>query len=515
MPGVAMRGVNPFLRTPGPAMHAAVLVFTALAALLGDPTQRFSLRYRAYETPPTLEWRTANADLVVTARITGVQASSADDQTPTVALTLETIEAIKGDPPATLEVRLADESPRATLARGLAGRMDAGDVDLWFLSLEDGGDIARPIEGGVVASFVFLERSPPVCTPDAWLTRPPPPALTRDGARYDGKAAILDAARRVAAMDLAVGDVEPPVPWERIEAAEWWDWDLVKNYRNSAFRAALIEPWLEPLALAMVHEPARFLPPAEGIATQEDRDARAREETAVRAEGVRLLGMSFPLADHEELFDELRSDWSEVFRADPGLAEPTYRFKAVGAHAERALDQLMYARPITPRRWPMHLFSPRPDAAAIAKAHGPAMEGLAVAEMHLELSGDQNPEYLQLWVPAAGAGARYLDLERLRTEGAHAVAMALFRHEDGAYRHTFHRVAGPGGFSLTLHEHDGRPMLLIREGDSWDTRTAYGWWPSEDGDGAWAWSARAGDWDYETATFTPTGAVASIRSAGR
>ncbi|MEQ9097447.1 MAG: hypothetical protein RIE32_14425 [Phycisphaerales bacterium] len=494
-------------------MHAAAIVLTVLAALVADPTQRFGLSHRAYEEPPTLEWRTANANLVVTARIAGVRASSADDQPHTVALTLETLEAIKGDPPATLEVRLADESPRATLAEGLAGRMDAGDVDLWFLSWNDGADIAEPIEGGVVASFVFLTNPPEVGTPESWLTWPPPPALTKDGARYDGSAAILDAARRIAAMDLAIGDVEPPVPWERIEAAEWWDWDFVKNYRNSAFRASLIEPWLEPLALAMVHEPARFLPPAEGIVTDEQRAARMREETAVRAEGVRLLGMSFPLADHEELFYELRYDTGEVFRADPRLAEPAYRFKAVGAHAERALDQLMYARPITPRRWPMHLFSPRPDAAAIAKVHGPAMEGLAVAEMEIELSGDQNPEYLQLWVPAAGAGARYLDLERLRTEGAHAAAMAFFRHEDGAYRHTFHRVAGPGGFSITLHEHDGRPMLLIREGDSRDTRMAYGWWPSENGDGAWAWSARAGSWDYETATFTPTGAVASITGA--
>ncbi|MFI4916533.1 MAG: hypothetical protein ACIAS6_08525 [Phycisphaerales bacterium JB060] len=496
-------------------MHAAVLFLTVLIAFIGDPTQRFSLHYRAYETPPTLEWRTASADLVVTARIMSVQASTGDEQPPTVALTLEAIEAIKGDAPATISVRLTDDSPHSTLAEGMTRRMDAGDVDLWFLRVEDGGGIAEPIEGGVVASFVFLENPPEVGTLTSWLTWPPPPALTRDGARHDGRAAILDAARRVAAMDLAIEDVEPPVPWKGIEAATWWSRDFVRNYRNSAFRASLIEPWLEPLALAMVHEPARFLPPAEGITTDEQRDARAREETAVRAEGVRLLGMGFPLADHEELFYELRSDWSEVFRADPGLAEPTYRFKAVGAHAERALDQLMYARPITPRRWPMHLFSPRPDAAAIAKANGPAAGGLAVAEMELELSGDQNPEYLQLWVPAAGAGARYLDLQRLRTEGAHAAAMAFFRHEDGEYRHTFHRVAGPDGVSLTLHEHDGRPVLLIREGDSRDTRTAYGWWPSEDGDGAWAWSARAGDWDYQTATFTPTGVVAPIRSAGR
>jgi hypothetical protein len=365
----------------------------------------------------------------------------------------------------------------------------------------------------VVASFVFLENPPEVGTLEAWPTWPPPPALTKDGARHDGRAAILDAARRVAAMDPAIEDVEPPVRWEGFAVAQWRGRDFWKTYRNSAFRASLIEPWLEPLALAMVHEPARFLPPAEGIVTQADRDARARAETAVRAEGVRLLGMGFPLERHEALFYELRKDWSEVFQADPGLAEPTYRFKAVAAHAERALDQRIEARPSTPRRWPMHLFGPRPDAAAIARAHGPAMKGLATTEMELELSGDQNPELLQLWVAAAGQGNRYLDLERLRTEGAHAVGMAFFRHEDGAYRHTFHRVAGPGGFSITLHEHDGRPMLLVREGDGWDTRVAYGWWPSDDGDGAWEWSARAGDWDDATATFTPTGTVAPVRSA--
>lgn len=514
MPGVAVRGSELVLHTPGPAMHAAVLFFAFLVACIGDPTQRFSLRDGAYREPPTLEWRTAAADLVVTARITGVQASTGDEQPPTVALTLEAIDAIKGDPPATISVRLTDDSPHSTLAEGMTRRMDAGDVDLWFLRVEDGGGIAEPIEGGVVASFVFLENPPEVGTLTSWLTWPLPPALTKDGARHDGRAAILDAARRVAAMDLAIEDVETPVPWEGIEASTWWTRDFVRNYRNSAFRASLIEPWLEPLALAMVHEPARFLPPAEGIVTQEDRDARARAETAVRAEGVRLLGMAFPLERHVALFYELRKDWSEVFRADPGLAEPTYRFKAVAAHAERALDQRIEARAMIPRRLAMHLFSAVPPAEAIAATHGPISGDLAVADVEIELSGDQSPEFLRLWVRDTGPSNRYLNLERLRTEGAHAVAMAFFRHEDGKYAHTFHRVAGPGGFSITLHEHDGRPMLLVREGDAWDTRTAYGWWPAADSDGPCCWSARAGDWDYDTATFTPTGTVAPIRSAG-
>lgn len=331
-------------------------------------------------------------------------------------------------------------------------------------------------------------------------------------APHDGTTAIPGTVHG-AAMDLALEDPKLPEPQDQIRVTRRERRDFWKTYRNSTFRSSLIEPWLEPLALAMVHEPERFLPAAEGIATQDDRDARAREQTAVRAEGVRLLGMAFPLERHQALFYELQHDWSEVFQTDPGLAEPTYRFKAVGAHAERALDQLMYARPVTPRRWPMHLFSPRPDAAAIAATHGPADDGLAVVEMHLELNGDQSPEYLQLWVSADGPSNRYLNLERLRTEGAHAVAMAFFRHENGQYAHTFHRVAGPNGLSITLHEHDGRPILLVREGDAWDTRTAYGWWPSDDGDGAWDWSARAGAWDYHSATFTPTGAVQSITSA--
>lgn len=154
---------------------------------------------------------------------------------------------------------------------------------------------------------------------------------------------------------------------------------------------------------------------------------------------------------------------------------------------------------------------PLPSPATVAAVHGPSGEWYDISEFFIELNGDSNPELLRLYVVRGKIDDTAYDLERFSKEGASCWAFSLFVFHEGEPVLVFHRGNNLEGFSLTLREHDGRPMLFSHQAKEWTYREAYGWWPLWGSIEHGHWSAWHGDWDGEARTFEPTGLAPLVR----
>lgn len=121
---------------------------------------RFAYAQPLFDDLPTLEWRTAQADLVITARILGFEVELGQHGVSRLGLTLETVETIKGNAAPVVEVSIGRPGVLDTVAEGLARRCDTGTIDVWFLTTRPETATFGGIGHGLHASMLPLTDWP-------------------------------------------------------------------------------------------------------------------------------------------------------------------------------------------------------------------------------------------------------------------------------------------------------------------------------------------------------------------
>lgn len=464
-----------------------------------------------FDDLPTLEWRTAQADLVITARILDFEVEFGDYGVSRLGLTLGTIETIKGDADPLVEVSIDTPGVLDSVAEGLATRRDAGMIDAWFLTKEPDTGTSGAIGHDLHMSMLPLTDWPTVDKPGSWLRRPLAPAVTMDFVRHDGKAAVMGAIRTVVREEPPRAAPGTPPPSHGLHIALMFHDRLWPENANPFFLTVPADARLEALARRLVEQPESFFDPLPETATQRDRRARPSRESALRQEGAKALAGHFQNEENARLLATLLDDTSTGRYRPSGLGEPTRHWFTTRKIAFDALTTWGVEVPGVELEAPINDASLAPSPAAVGAAHGPRGDWYDVSEFFIELNGDSNPELLRLYLIRDKYGDTDYDLERFRTQGAMCWAFSLFAFHEGEPAMVFHRGNSLEGFALSLREHDGRPMLLTKQPHEWTTRSAFGWWPMWGSIEHAHWSARTGDWDGEAHTFSPTGEAPLVR----
>lgn len=464
-----------------------------------------------FDDLPTLEWRTAQADLVLTARILDFEVEMGGRGVSRLGLTLGTIETIKGNAASVVEVSIDTPGVLDTVAEGLAKRRDAGTIDAWFLTSQSDTDIFGGIGHGLEACVLPLTDWPTTGKPESWLRRPLAPAVTMDFVRHDGKADILDALRRIVKDEPPHAESRTP-PWgHRLQLSFISDLHLWPECGNWYHPTVPADARLEALARRMIQRPASFFDPLPESASDNDRRSRGFHESSIRREGARALAIHFESADNARLLATLLDDTGTGLYSPHGIAEPTRHLYTTRKIAWDAITEWGFDAPEPILERPMVDASLAPTEGAVRAVHGPRGEGVTSAEFLIELGGNHTPELLRLYFHATDQPTQAIDLERFRAQGATCLGFSVFSLVDNQPVLAMHAGGDNGPITLTLERFGGHVVLVARDPGNATEPLAYDWWDTRGEDGGPFWEARAGTWNTKMHRFDTTARHAPIR----
>ncbi|OAB61806.1 hypothetical protein AY599_27635 [Leptolyngbya valderiana BDU 20041] len=461
-----------------------------------------------FDDLPTLEWRTAQADLVITARILDFEIEFGDYGVSRLGLTLGTIETIKGDAAPVLEVSIDSPGVLDSVAEGLASRRDAGAIDAWFLTSQPGTGAFGGIGHGLHASMLPLADWPTVDKPGSWLRRPLPPAVTMDFVRHDGKDAMLDSLRRIVEDEPQHVDPRVPLAGHSLQMSMLFDEPLWPEAVTLYMVSVPADLRLESLARRMIEHPASFFAPLPETASDKEQRNRASVHAIVRHEGAKALASHFQKEENARLLATLLDDPSTSQYRPSGLGEPTRHLFTTRKIAFDALTEWSVEVPRPELQAPMVDASIAPSEGAVRAVHGPRGDGVITAELLFELGGDHTPELLRVYLAATDQPTASpdqpiaaIDLERLRTEGVTCLGFSVFTLADGQAVLTLHAGGNAGPITLTLERPDWRTRLVVRDPEGQTEPLLYGQWDTRGEEGGPFWEARAGTWNTRMHRF--------------
>lgn len=463
------------------------------------------------QTQVSLESRLARADRVVRGTISNVERLPGEGDLFWERVTLDVSETIKGEAAAELTF-FHQTRDRFAHHQDI---MDAGLDYLWFLVTPRRYELGwhGPITDDIPEDALFLPANGHTIALDHPIeldrgTKPPYPVATMDLTTPRTPEEILTCARDAAAHEREHGE---PTAHHGIDIAGLDPARVAPISGDGNFVLVPVDARLERLAHRLVASPEAF---AALLASSADDQAQRRHAwatTALRRQGLTILALHFPTEANAALFVPMLESEHAVIRRGAELGEPARITYPMRSLAYTALSGMGHDVPEPELEAPINDASLAPSPAAVGQVHGPQGDWYDISEFFLELNGDSNPELLRLYVMKDTIDDTAYDLERLREEGASCWAFTLFSFHEGEPVMVFHRGNNLEGFSLSLREHDGRPMLFTKQPKEWTTRSAYGWWdvwgPGEGGH----WNARQGDWDGEAHTFEPTGYAPLVR----
>lgn len=457
-----------------------------------------------FDELPTLEWRTAQADLVITARILDFEVEMGQRGVSRLGLTLGPIETIKGDATPVVEVSIDTPGVLDTVAEGLARRRDAGTIDAWFLATRPDTGTFGGIGHGLHMSMLPLTDWPSAGKPGDWLRTPLPPAVTMDLVRHDGKDAVLDALRRIVEDEPQHVDPRVPLAGHSLQMSMLFDEPLWPEAVTLYMVSVPADLRLESLARRMIEHPASFFAPLPETASDKEQRNRASVHAIVRHEGAKALASHFQNEENARLLATLLDDPTTSPYRPSGLGEPTRHLFTTRRIAFDALTEWGVKIPKPELEAPMVDASIAPTAGAVRAVHGPRGEGVITAELLFELGGDHTPELLRVYLAATDQPAPAIDLERLRTEGVTCLGFSVFTLVDDQAVLTLHAGGSAGPITLTLERPDWRTRLVVRDPADRTEPLLYGQWDTRGEEGGPFWEARAGTWNAKMHRFDTT-----------